>query len=255
VALKTSPKPQQDYFQSTAEAYAGLFGKRKCGASFSFHRRLDTVRQLCEGNSGALLDCAVGSGEVTEAVLQAGHFASATLIDFSPAMLALAKRRLASLPLQACHWVEGDCFMHLAKMDECYDTVLCLGLLAHTGRLDEIMMLLRRKVNTNGQVILQSTLSNHPGVALHRSLTAERYFRKHGYRISYQSEAMVIEAASRSGFRVREVHRYCLYLPFADRICPRINFLMENLMIAVSRRWGSEGIFVLEPSSCGNGEL
>jgi 2-polyprenyl-3-methyl-5-hydroxy-6-metoxy-1,4-benzoquinol methylase len=197
---------------------------------------------------GTLLDCAVGSGEVTEAALQAGQFTSATLIDFSPAMLAIAKRRMDSLPLLERNWIEGDSFAHLARLDRSYDTVLCLGLIAHTGRLNELMSLLRQRVDRLGTVIFQSTLANHPGVALHRTLTAERYFRKHGYHISYQTADMVAQSAIRNGFRVRDVRRYCFYLPFADHVFPRLNFYLERLMKQVSERWGSEGIFVLEAS-------
>ena len=203
---------------------------------------------LAAGYSGRLLDCAVGSGEVTAAVLRGGKFRSATLVDFSPAMLQRAQALIGAPPAIALEWCEADCFTFLGKLPPgSVDLAMGIGLVAHTGRLEELLGLLRRVVAPGGGVIFQSTLANHPGVALHRLLTGERYFRSYGYRISYQTFDEVTTAARKAGFVVRAVRRFCIFVPFLDRLWPWGNYWIESVLDGLARRVGSEAIILLEP--------
>lgn len=242
-------EPTRTFFNTTADAYSGLFADRRSGATYAFRRRVAEVSSLSAAFSGRLLDCAVGSGEVTAPVLRAGRFQSATLVDFSPAMLKRAQALIGTLPAVALEWCESDCFTFLESLQpESFDLLLCLGLIAHTGRLEELMGLLRRAVAPGGGVLFQSTLANHKGIAVHRLLTSERYFRTHGYRISYQTFDEVVTAAQRAGFTVREVRRYCFFIPFVDRIWPWANYWIERALDPAALRVGSEAIFLLEPN-------
>lgn len=241
-------KAQHSYFEETAVSYSSLFSGKKTGAAVSFETRVEIAKELASGRTGRLLDCAVGSGEVTEAVMRSGNFSSALLNDFSPSMLELAKRRLGNLGIKDITWSEGDCFDFLRAVEpgSC-DFLMCLGLIAHTGRLDELLGLLRRDVSAQGAVLFQSTLAEHWGVKFHRLMTAENYARRHGYAISYQTSGQVKQAARNAGFKIAEFRKYCLFIPGLDRLAPALSHWLERATRGIGRSIGSEGMFLLLP--------
>lgn len=241
-------KAQQNYFEETAVSYSTLFSGKKTGAAVSFETRVEIAKEFAKGRTGRLLDCAVGSGEVTEAVIRAGSFSSALLNDFSPSMLELSKQRLGKLGMSDIQWSEGDCFEFLRSVEPAScDLVMCLGLIAHTGRLDELLSLLRCSVSAKGAVLFQSTLAEHLGVRFHRMMTAQNYARRHGYEISYQTSGQVREAACKAGFDVAEFRKYCLFLPGLDKVAPSLSHWVERVSRGPARLLGSEGLFLLLP--------
>jgi ubiquinone/menaquinone biosynthesis C-methylase UbiE len=243
-------RPVRDFFEEEVDSYSSLFDGRKTGVSYNFARRAAIIRELMHGRSGYLLDCAIGSGEVTKAAVAAGNFHSATLLDISASMLEKAKRLFDPADGELIHeFVETDVFAWLEKAQgegKLFDTVLCIGLIAHTGRLPELLELIRGVLTPNGgQLFLQSTLAGHPGTRIVRMATAKRYAREKGYEISYFKACDIRKTARSSGLRVVDERRFGLGIPFGDRIMPRANYQIEAALSGLAGKFGSEGIFVI----------
>ncbi len=85
-------------FTETSKEYARLFLSKKTGKNFIFRQRLSLATMAALGKSGQVLDCATGSGEITAAIIAAGRFDRATLLDVSPQMLDLTSRQIKIIP-------------------------------------------------------------------------------------------------------------------------------------------------------------
>jgi len=233
------------FFQTQADAYSSYFGAQRTGNSFCFRRRLTLACEMGRQGEGTLLDCATGSGEITMAVLRSGRFAAAELVDISSNMLARARETAVSLaPQIPCTFEVSDIFdylVHAAEAGRSYGMILCLGLIAHTGRLEELLALVRRCLTPGkGRLLLQSTLLDHPGTRLARRLRQRRYERRHGYAISYFRLCELRNAIQRSGMRIVEERRFGLCLPFGDRICRVGNYYAEQIAQRWAERRGAE---------------
>ena len=118
--------PTQRYFDKHARASDRLYARRR---TTTFLRggpqrgRELAASVVAQHPAPDVLDLGCGSGRVAEAVLDAGA-ASYVGIDFSPPMLALARRRLDGRP--AVELLEGD-FLDL-EPTRTFDVVLALGL-------------------------------------------------------------------------------------------------------------------------------
>src|SRR5881275_3470795 len=131
--------PVAAYFEKVPELHKRQFVQGGSGASFYFQTRLRIVRELAAGSAGRLLDCAAGTGEITCAVLQSGRFSHATLVDISPAMLRSAKELLsAQITNTQLEFAHSDVFNFKPSVSH-FDLVLCLGLIAHVGRLEILL--------------------------------------------------------------------------------------------------------------------
>jgi len=243
-----SSKVQQLYAE-THKGYSALFTKQRSGDNFCFNRRVDVVRELAPTRILGLLDCAVGSGEVTGSVLSNSTVEKVVVNDFSPHMMSLARSYLIPKSIEdsipAILFNQDDIFHYLDSTDEEFDCILCIGLIAHTGRLDELLSSLRRRLSNNGVLLFQSTLANHPFVALHRCLTQKRYQRKFGYPIAYYTERELLDAFARNSFTITESRKFCIRIPFGDKISKRANYHCERILCNVAQTWGSECIYKL----------
>ena len=133
--------PVAAYFDKHAESHKRQFVGSGSGASFYFQKRLTLACELAEGSSGRLLDCAAGSGEITCALLESGKFPHATLVDISSAMLQRARELLSSQVTNVeLEFIKSDVFT-FRPSDSNFDLILCLGLIAHVGRLDTLLAL------------------------------------------------------------------------------------------------------------------
>ena len=210
--------------------------------------------EMTEGRSGALLDCAVGPAEITAEVLRRESFDRALLCDISPTMIAKASQRLDSLlpaeSISRVSFVTGDVFQILPSIvDQRFDLVFCLGLIAHTGRLEELMFDLKAVLSPSGRILLQSTLFDHWGTKVVRTCSAKRYAAKHGYTIEYFYHKEILEACKRAGLRIVERRRYCAGIPFGDRIWARANYHLERLLSPLASYFGAESLYLLERDS------
>jgi len=160
-------------------------------------------------------------------------------------MLQSAKDLLTSQIKNAeLEFVQSDVF-NFKPSDSCFDLILCLGLIAHTGRLDILLPHLKSMLTPGGRIILQTTLADHLGTRIVRALTSRSELARRGYRISWFSQRNISDACDRAGLRILETRRHSLGLPFGDRLWPWENFQLETRLQKWARRHGADAIYLL----------
>jgi ubiquinone/menaquinone biosynthesis C-methylase UbiE len=238
--------PVAAYFDKHAETHKRQFVGSGSGASFYFQKRLTLACELAEGSAGRLLDCAAGTGEITCALLRSGRFSHATIVDISPAMLQNAKELLSSrITKGELEFIKSDAFT-FKPSDSNFDLILCLGLIAHVGRLDTLLAHLKSMLTPSGRIILQTTLTDHAGTRIVRALTTRRELAQRGYRVSWFSQRDIADACHAAGLRIVETRRHNLGVPFGDRFWPWANYQLETLLQEWSSRHGADAIYLLE---------
>jgi ubiquinone/menaquinone biosynthesis C-methylase UbiE len=238
--------PVAAYFDKHAETHKRQFVGSGSGASFYFQTRLKLACELAGASAGRLLDCAAGSGEITCALLKSGRFPHATIVDISPAMLQSAKELLTSQISNAeLEFIKSDVFT-FRPSDSDFDLILCLGLIAHVGRLDTLLAHLKSMLTPSGRIILQTTLTDHAGTRIVRALTTPRELVQRGYRISWFSQRDIADACHAAGLRIVEIRRHSLGIPFGDRLWPWANFQLEDRLQKWASRHGADAIYLLE---------
>jgi ubiquinone/menaquinone biosynthesis C-methylase UbiE len=238
--------PVAAYFDKHAETHKRQFVGSGSGATFYFQTRLKLACELAEGSAGRLLDCAAGSGEITYALLKSGRFSHVTIVDISPAMLQSAKELLTSQMTKAeLEFVKSD-VLTFNPSDSNFDLILCLGLIAHVGRLDVLLPHLKSMLTPSGRIILQTTLTDHAGTRIVRALTARRELGQRGYRVSWFSQRDIADACHAAGLRIVEMRRHSLGVPFGDRLWPWANYQLETRLQKWASRHGADAIYLLE---------
>jgi 2-polyprenyl-3-methyl-5-hydroxy-6-metoxy-1,4-benzoquinol methylase len=238
-------------FTDTSREYAGLFLSRKTGKNFIFRQRLALATAAARETSGQVMDCATGSGEIIASILATRKFEGATVLDLSPKMLELAsdqvKKEISVEQAAAVEFVCNDVFRFAGENSHRkYDLIVCLGLIAHTGRLPELLRLLRKLLARDGIILLQTTLAEHPGARVERFFSAERYFRKHGYRINYFRQQDIAAACAAAGLSIAGCRRYGLGIPFGDRLWSWGNYQLERIFQRWADTHGAEAIYRLK---------
>jgi len=237
--------PVATYFDKLPETHKRQFEERASGANFNFLERLKLACELGGASSGRLLDCAAGTGEITCALLKSGRFNHATVVDLSATMLQSAKELLTSQIKNAeLEFVQSDIF-GFRPTDSRFDLILCLGLIAHTGRLDILLPHLKSMLAPGGRIILQTTLIDHLGTRAVRALTSRSELARRGYRISWFSQRNICEACDRAGLRILATQRHSLGVPFGDRLWPWANFQLETRLERWASRYGADAIYLL----------
>src|SRR5215468_139564 len=237
--------PVATYFDKLPERHKRQFTDRASGANFNFQERLKLACELGGASSGRLLDCAAGTGEITCALLKSGRFNHATVVDISSAMLQSAKELLTAQMTEAeLEFIQSDVFT-FKPSDSRFDLILCLGLIAHTGRLDILLPHLKSMVTPRGRIILQTTLIDHFGMRIVRALSSRRELVQRGYRISWFSERDIADACSTAGLQILQKRQHGLGIPFGDRIWPSANFQLEKRLQEWSSRHGADAIYLL----------
>lgn len=241
--------PVAAYFEKLPQIHKCQFVQRASGASFYFRKRLAIACELAGASAGRLLDCAAGTGEITCALLKSGRFSHATVVDISPAMLQSAEDLLGSQITNAhLEFVRSDVF-DFKSSDSRFDLILCLGLIAHVGRLDILLPHLKSMLAPGGRIILQTTLTDHVGARIVRALTARRDLARRGYRISWFSQRDIADSCNGAGLRIVETRRHSLGIPFADRLWPWANFRLETGLQKWTSRHGADAIYLLAPNA------
>jgi ubiquinone/menaquinone biosynthesis C-methylase UbiE len=237
--------PVAAYFDKLPETHKRQFEERASGANFNFQQRLKLACELGGASSGRLLDCAAGTGEITCALLRSGRFNHATVIDVSATMLQSAKELLASQIKNAeIEFVQSDVF-NFKPSDSRFDLILCLGLIAHTGRLEILLPHLKSMLTPDGRIIVQTTLTDHPGTRIVRVLTSRSELARRGYRLSWFSQGNISDACHRAGLRILATRRHSLGVPFGDRLWPWANFQLETRLKNWASRHGADAIYLL----------
>ena len=160
-------------------------------------------------------------------------------------MLQSAEALLASQIKNAeLEFVQSDVFA-FKPSDSRFDLILCLGLIAHTGRLDILLPHLKSMLTPGGRIILQATLTDHLGTRIVRALTSRSEVARRGYRISWFSQRNISDACDRAGLRILETRRHSLAVPFGDRLWRWANFQLETRLEKWASRHGADAIYLL----------
>jgi ubiquinone/menaquinone biosynthesis C-methylase UbiE len=237
--------PVADYFDKLPRVHKRHFEERASGANFNFQQRLSLACELGGGSVGRLLDCAAGTGEITCALLKSGNFDHATVIDVSAAMLQAAKELLtADIRNTEIEFVHSDVFEFVAS-DSAFDLILCLGLIAHTGRLNILLSRLKSMLAAGGRIILQATLRDHLGMRIVRALSSRHELVARGYRISWFSYRDIANACHEAGLRILETRRHNVGVPFGDRLWPWGNCQLETRLKRWASRHGADAMYLL----------
>lgn len=214
----------------------------RSGRARVFQTRLMLVSELLVGERGPLLDVACGTGEITEAALRAIGAQEALVSDLSEGMLEACRRRLTRAKLASrIAYERKDVFDLLDTLPQGrFATVLCSGLLAHVGRLRELMQGLARVCRPEGVVLLQSSLLDHIGIRATR-FVAECWPARFPKQFYYW-RSDILREASANDLQLEIERRYGLCLPFGDRLLGPLNRVLED-HFGSRDRFGGEALF------------
>ena len=231
-------------FDRVSEKYSDNFTKKRTGKFIEFETRKRIVGILSRNFSGSLLDCSCGSGEVSDSAISSNNFSNLTLVDLSSNMIEIAKKRLYRYP--EIQYVNSDIFTFNRSYQKSYDLILCIGLIAHTGQLEELLLHLKKMLKKNGSILLQSTSSEKLFPSIVRIISDAWYFSNNEYSIKYFKKSDIQLVVNNSGLKIAQVQSYSFGLPFADRFFPFINFYIELLYRKFFINSGVESIFMIQ---------
>jgi ubiquinone/menaquinone biosynthesis C-methylase UbiE len=236
------------YFEKQAESYSSLFDPNvHCGAAVLFQLRRRLAVELSSGDEPRkFLDVATGTGEISYAIASSYRFEELHLNDISLAMLRSCQRVFnGALRPARISWTNEDAFELLLRSgSNRFDLILCLGVIAHTGRLSELLTKSFNCLRCGGVLVLQSSLTEHPGAWI-TALFARSPLRRTRYKGSAYSKKEILIAADKAGFGVEEVRRYGLCIPFGDRLLGKINYWLETKYAERLNERGGEALFKL----------
>ena len=235
----------QSFFDRQAVSYSNFFSEEtKTGAAVLFRMRMALSVQMLAGRDGAILDCASGTGEITREVALANNWNSIFVNDSSPSMIERCRSVMADLP--NVRWNVGNVFDLGATLEgQSYDAVLCLGLIAHCGRLPALLRVIRGLLKKDGVLLLQSSLLDHPGDFITK-FAARSIFRRGNYRVNGFYLARILADTDQAGFDLVEIRRFGLCFPFGDRILGRLNYWLETKFAHNLNRSGGESLILLK---------
>lgn len=237
----------KEFFDRESCCYGEHFLPRKSGRGLVFQTRLALARELSRSCAGSLLDCATGTGEISEAIYSSGRFCGATFVDISPKMLPRARIRLQATSGNNMHFIQADIFEYLSGLEAStrFDLIVCLGLIAHTGRLDKLLSSFRAHLADGGKILLQTSLLNHWGNRLWRLLLDRRATRSHGYTFSYYTQQNITRAVHQAHLEIFNFRRYGVGFPFLEKVWAWANYQIEVRFCGWASRNGAEAIYVL----------
>lgn len=162
--------------------------------------RTETVADfLTDRHFTTILDVGCGDGSVSLPLLSPLH--KLTLLDVSPNMLASAQSRVPQNLRANVELINGD-FLTTSLGSECYDIVICIGVLAHVSSPHDLVVKIATVLKPGGMLVLQCTDASHFSRRFisfyHRCLTL---FRPGLYRAGSLTNRQVLEMIAKLGFR------------------------------------------------------
>ena len=246
----SSTEKVKEHFDSLSSRYEQNYFEEKSAKTYDFRTRLRLVTRLVERDSGSLLDCACGTGEITAQALKHGNFKTAVLSDISAPMLDIAMSRISDMHVSTTvQYQLIDIFKYNPGIGMKFDVIRCLGLLAHTGSLQKLLEHLKSMLSSDGKIILQSSIASHWGVRFARFLTSKRYAQKYGYEINYYTIKEIEKYVQLSGLEIKLFQRYNFGWPFGDKISRLGNYWLEIFMQNLSSKYGSDAVYIITHTS------
>lgn len=173
-------------------------------------RALIVAEMLAQVGDSHVLDLGCGDGSISRPLLARGN--RLTLVDFSPSMLesARAGTRLGA-PVEFIQATIQD-----YVPSELYDAVICVGVLAHVGSVEQVIARAASAMAPGGLCVLQITDN-----ASRLGRLLNRYYRRRGrerYPLNELTLAALVAIAARHGLAYRQARRYGLLLPGLGRL-------------------------------------
>jgi len=237
----------QSFFDAQAAHYSDFFQmETQTGAAVLFQARMALCVDMLAGRGGALIDCASGTGEISRAVALAYPWEHIFINDLSPSMIERCRKVMSDIPAETrVNWNIGSVFdLNKTLKGTRFDVALCLGLIAHCGRLPQLLREVREFLKKDGVLVLQSSLLDHPGDFITKFATRSLLSRRN-YRVEGFSLATVLTEARRAGFERVAMRRFGVCLPFGDRILGRLNYRLEREFALRLDRRGGEALIIL----------
>lgn len=238
-----------EFFEQHSANYGDFFKEgTRTGASEMFRTRMEIVADLLRGKQGALLDCATGTGEITQAVNASGSYGQLWANDVSPGMLRAAEAAIVrTSPDQDLRFTNSDIFtIEQTPGLIPFDVILCLGLIAHVGRLDDLFAMFARLLKPGGTVAMQTTVSTQLGVRVARLVNERRVAMGKLHRIHFFSIPQIVAAAEAAGFRTVAVRRFGVCFPFGDKLLGKVNYGLERRFARGATSHGGDAVMIFE---------
>jgi len=235
------------FFEGISGQYSEFFdSSTRSGAAYLFQLRCQLGLELLSGEKHqTLLDVATGTGEITHAIASSYGFEEVHLNDISPGMLNSCRSLFGDGMVRTVVCTNQDVFQMLeTKEASKFDVVLCLGLIAHTGRLAELLAKMYTCLRPGGILLLQSSLTDNLGTRVAVSY-ARSPLRRMGHKVSAFSKSKILTLAAAAGFEIEKVRRYGVCLPFGDRILGKMNYKLEAAFAHKLVNSGGEALFKL----------
>jgi ubiquinone/menaquinone biosynthesis C-methylase UbiE len=238
----------RSFFDDQAAHYSKFFSlETRTGAAVLFQARMALCVDMLAGRSGALVDCASGTGEISRAVALACPWERILINDLSPLMIERCRKLMSDVAAEKrVSWSVGSVFdLNRSLQGSTFDAALCLGLIAHCGRLPQLLREVQQLLNQGGVLVLQSSLLDHPGDFITK-FVARSFLFSGDYRVEGFHLSTILAEAGRAGFEVVAVRRFGVCVPFGDRILGRVNYWLERKFALHLERSGGEALIVLK---------
>ncbi len=231
--------------ETSSEGYAQRFSGNV--GRWMLKKQADIVVDLLKKcNAEALLDVGGGHAQLTQPLIDNGY--NVTVHGSAD----ICRTRIQEfLDQNQCQFVCAPMF-ELPFSDGHFDTVICIRLLTHCNRWEELVRELCRVAQRN-------IIIDYPSAKSLNALVSGKIFafkkklegNTRTWRLFRKKELQ--EAFAKHGFTyVREVKQYFLPMVFHRTLrCPRISSALEGIcqLLGLTHLWGSPSIMLLQSNS------
>lgn len=217
--------------------------------NYNVERRATLVGELLGHLRGAkILDIGGGDGSIVRPLVAAGN--RAVFVDLSPAMLQRAEELTPAEMRARIEFRQGD-FLRLA-LDDDFDVVLCLGVLAFVESIDEFMAAIARRLKPGGAAVVQITDNERmTGKLLRSAYRLRNRMTKGRPALNDTRFSRLAAVAGRAGLRVVRTIDHSLILPGFGKLPGRLLARWDRMVTA--RPWlarhAAERIILFEKTS------
>lgn len=163
-----------------------------------------------------MLDIGCGDGSISIPLLNERN--RLTLIDISPNMLDRAMSRVSDSLQANVETIHRD-FLEVPLKPSAYNLILCIGVLAHVGSPEAVIMKAASLLRPGGFLILECTdaenFTNMLTMAVGR--VRKLFGQDNGYRTRLNSANSIIRMANGQGLRLVSTYRYNVALPLMSK--------------------------------------
>lgn len=231
------------HFDALSDEYSTNYHEKQTGKTFEFNKRKEITLYLISALSpNKILECASGSGDITLDVKKLNPKSKLIINDISNKMLNLTKQRFESEDLQSNTTYKNQDIFDLLDKTACdLDLCLCLGLIAHTGRIQDLLSKINKSLLTEGYIVLQYSRAETYRHQIVRIINKIRQ-PKTPHQIHYYDEKVVTNALVECDFEIVESKRYLIGIPFINKTFPKLSFIIERVFSNIAETHGSEVI-------------